>query len=264
MRLKILPVILFISLLSDVHAQFGPPGGGGGGRGGGAMGRPPRSPFSGQMKEVFGNNSAFSANMQMDTKGARGAMTVPAKIAFLDGKSRFEMDMAKMKSESMPAGTAEQMKAMGMGEMVTISRPDKKENYFVYPGLKSYAVVPTPDEDNSAAKPDIKKTELGKETVDGHPTTKYKMVIKDTDGKEQEATVWNASDLKDFPVKIEMNTEMGPSTVTFSDVKLSKPDDSSFDPPTGFQRYNDLATMMRETMMKRFAQPGAAFPPPNK
>jgi hypothetical protein len=156
------------------------------------------------------------------------------------------------------------MKAMGMGEMISITRPEKKESYIIYPGLKAYAVMPATDEDAAAGKEEIKKTELGKETVDGHSTTKYKMVMKDADGKEQEATLWSASDLKDFPVKIEMNTEAGPSTVTFSDVKLGKPDESLFDPPATFQRYNDVSTMMREAMMKRFAPPGGGFPPPNK
>jgi len=254
---------ILLSFCFSLQAQVGPPGGLRGSPGG-----PPRAPFAGKMKELFGENSAFTANMHMETKTQGGSMSVPAKLSFLDGKSRFEMDMTKAKGAAMPPGVAEQMKAMGMGEMISITRPEKKESYIIYPGLKAYAVTPATDEDTATAgKEQIKKTELGKETVDGHPTTKYKMLMKDADGKEQEATLWSASDLKDFPVKIEMSTEAGPSMVTFSDVRLGKPDESLFDPPSGFQRYNDVSTMMREAMMKRFAPPGGgAFPlaPPNK
>lgn len=256
MKLRIFAItILTLSLVTSSYAQQRRPGGAGG---------PPQ--FSGAMTKLFGENKAFTANAEMNIQTPNGAMTMPGKLAFLDGKSRFEMDATKMKGAQIPPQAAEQMKQMGMAEMISISRPDKKENYIVYPGLKSYAAVPETEGKDSEAdagekEVDLKKTELGKETIDGHATTKYKVVMKDDEGKEHESTIWTASDLKDFPIKIETVNEGMPSTITFKDVKFDKPDAALFDPPADFQRYTDLGAMMREHMMKRFAPPaGGAVP----
>lgn len=264
MKLRIFTVtVLAVSLsLSIVAQQQRRPGGPGAGAGG-----PPQ--FSGAMTKLFGENKAFTANAEMEMKTPNGAMTMPGKLAFLDGKSRFEMDTTKIKGAQIPPQAAEQMKQMGMAEIISISRPDKKETYIVYPGLKSYAAVPADGEnggkaDATATKDDLKKTELGKETIDGHPTTKYKVVMKDDQGKEHESTIWTASDLKDFPIKIETINEGMPSTITFKDVKFDKPEESLFNPPAEFQRYTDMNTMMQEQMMKRFAAPAGAAPVPKE
>ncbi|MGZ8940789.1 MAG: DUF4412 domain-containing protein [Limisphaerales bacterium] len=258
MKLRIVPLaVLTLSLSFPSFAQqqrrAGGPGGGPGG--------PPQ--FSGAMTRLFGENKAFTANAEMEMKTPDSVMTMPGKLAFLDGKSRFEMDATQMKGAQIPPGAAEQMKQMGMAEIISISRPDKKETFIVYPGLKSYAALPAPGESSTAdaGKDTLKKTELGKETINGHATTKYKVVMKDDEGKEHESTMWTASDLKDFPIKIETVNEGMPSTITFKDVKFDKPDEALFNPPADFQRYTDLGAMMREQMMKRFAPPaGAALP----
>lgn len=259
-----LSILTLSALISDSAAQQGrgrPPGAPGGG-----MGGPPQPRFDKSMQKLFGENSAFSADMIMETKAQSGGMTMPGKIAFLEGKTRFEMDTTKMSGASIPPGAAAQMKQMGMAEIISISRPDKKENYMIYPGLKAYAAVPDPSAETETTadskEPDLKRTELGKETIDGHPCTKYKVLVKDNDGKEHESTIWTASDLNNFPIKMEMVNEGIPATVTYRNVKLTKPDASLFEPPSDFQRYNDVGTMMREVMMKRFAPPAGGTLPP--
>src|SRR5580693_2005937 len=109
--------------LTTVNAQ--PPGGRG-------MGGPPPGPnFSGALSKLFGDNKAFSATMEMHTSGgpSGSGMTIPGKIAFSDGKSRFEMDMTEVKGGSIPPQAMTQMRAMGMDKVVRISRPDKKTMY---------------------------------------------------------------------------------------------------------------------------------------
>lgn len=247
-------------LVSDLFAQAAPPRARQGGPG---IGGPPHPHFNSSIVKLFGDNSAFTANMEVEMKANGGTLSIPGKLAFLDGKSRFEMDTTKMKAPNMPAAAAEQMKQMGMAEIISIMRPDKKENYMVYPGLKAYALGAEPGDDRTAAsKEEFKKTEDGKETVDGHSCTRYKVTMKDDEGKEQQATVWSASDLKGFPVKIETVTEGHPSTMTFKDVKLAKPDAALFDPPADYAKYTDVAMLMRDTMMKRFAPPGGGVPAP--
>ena len=221
----------------------------------------PRGPrFDASLSKLFGDNSAFSANLEFQTKDTSTgeSMSMPGKLAFLDGKTRFEMDLTQVRSAKIPPEAAEQMKAMGMGNMLIISRPDKKLAYMIYPGMKAYTENETKDleEAKLAEKYQIAETQLGKETVAGHPCVKSKAVVTDDKGEKHESTVWRATDLKNFPVKIEANENNTPVTMIFKDIKLAKPDAAQFEPPKDFKRYDNMQSLMQEEMMKRMGAPG--------
>jgi len=219
--------------------------------------------FSGSMAKLFGDNQAFSADMEAQVAaGGDQTMTMPGKLAFDGGKSRFDMDMGAAKGGQMSPRAAEQMKAMGMDKLTTISRPDKKVVYLIYTGLSAYAE--TPLQDPEATKPSsafkMDKTELGKETVDSHPCVKNKVVVTDDQGNKHESTVWNATDLKDFPVKIETSEQGGHTMTTlFTNIKLAKPDAAVFDPPSDYKKYDSPQALMQQEMMKRMG--GMNMPP---
>lgn len=256
MKIK-LPVFLVAALSLGLVSASAQPGGGMGGPGG--------PNFGGSMSKLFGDNKTFSAALEVQAKDGRaGDTTIPGKLSFDDGKSRFEMDMTKMKNSKMPPEAVEQMKAMGMDSMVVISRPDKKSSYMIYPGFKAYAEMPLKDSDSAEAlsKSKIETTELGKETVDGHPCTKNKVVVTDDKEKKHEFTSWNATDLKSFPVKIEMNEGKTAVTMLFKEVKLTKPDAKLFDAPSDYKRYENMMSMMQEEMMKKMG--GGGFTPPSR
>jgi len=239
-------IILGFSLIHS-QAQFGPPGGG--------MGAPPSPRLGGSMAKLFGENSAFSAEMVMQATGSSPAesITMPGTVAFAEGKSKFAMDLTQMKGGAMPPGAAEHMKAMGMDQMTMITRPDKKTSYVVYPGMSAYVEMPIRDQDSLKHPADFKMeaTELGKETVDGHACAKSKVVVTDEKGAKHEYTVWNATGLKNFPIKIETTQEGRNVTLSFKDVKLSTPEASQFEPPSDFKSYGSMPAMMQDVMMKR-------------
>ena len=110
-------------------------------------GRAPAMPkMSGPTCPNYSAQSPLSATMETQSKDSSGnTTTMPSKIFCLDGKTRMETDMAKMKSGNMSPDAAEQMKAMGMNSMVMISRPDKKISYMIYPGMQAYAENPLQD-----------------------------------------------------------------------------------------------------------------------
>ena len=238
--------------LSPLYAQFGPPAGG----------PTPGPGLSGSTAKLFGENSTFSATLEMQTSGGGDseAMTMPGKIFFDQGKSRFEMDMSQLRSGKMPPQMAAQMKSMGMDKMVMISRPDKKVGYQVYPGMQAYVESQLPEKEAAGQASDYKMeiTELGKETVDGHPCVKNKAVVTDKEGAKHESVVWNATDLNKFPVKIEHTEDSTKVTMLFRDVKLSKPAADLFDPPGDATKFDNMQSMMQQVMMKRF---GGGRPP---
>lgn len=232
----------FLSLTLAVHAQPAAPTG---------------PNFDAATAKLFGKNQTFSANMELQTKDPEKGdlMTMPGKISFDTGKSRFEMDLTQLKSSRISQSEAEQMKQMGMETIVTIGRPDKQMSYLIYPGLQAYVANPTQTGKSNSATNDFKieTTELGKDTVDGHPCVKNKVVVTDKDGNQHESTVWNATDLKNFPVKVQMNENGNPATMTFKDISFSKPAASQFEPPADYTKYNDVSTMIRSEMMKKMS-----------
>ena len=237
--------------LLPTQAQPGP---------GGAPGGPD---LSGPMSKLFGDNKAFSAALEMQTKDDSGSpITMPGKISYDAGKSRFEFNMADMKGGKMPPNAAEQMKAMGLDQMAAITLPDRKTACLLYPGLQSYVEMKLPETKTAAAAGDyqMETTELGKETVDGHPCVKNKVVVTGKDGAKHESTVWNATDLKNFPVKIQSTEQGRDATMLFKNISLAKPAASQFEPPADYTKYDSMQALMQQVMMKRMGG-GMGMPP---
>ena len=158
--------LLLTGLTVSAQVAGGAPGGG----------------MSAALFKLFGDNQAFTAKVEIQVlDGSQQELaSFPMEFALLDQKTRMEIDLTKMKNKQMPAGMADALKKMGMGEVVNIMRPDKKLVYTVYPNVKAVLSQPLPKTD---LEPKIEKTELGKETVDGHPCVKNKNVLTDADGK---------------------------------------------------------------------------------
>jgi hypothetical protein len=246
----ILTLAIFAAGLAQAYSQIGGPMSGG-------------SQLGGGMDKLFGDNKAFSATLEVQTKDPSGSlMTIPGKLAFDAGNSRFEMNMSEMKGGKIPPAAAAQMKAMGLDRMVTISQSDKKTIYLIYPNVQSYVEMTSDHPAVATTKEDatIETTKLGDETIAGHPCVKNKDVITDKQGGKQEFTVWNATDLKNFPIQIEMIAQGNTVNMSYTDLNFSKPDAGLFNPPGGFTRYDNMQAMMQQVMMKKMGG-GAGIPP---
>jgi hypothetical protein len=219
------------------------------------VGAPNASPgINAALPRLFGDVTAFSAkaDVQVLDKEQKEKVATPMGFSLLDKKVRVEMDMTQMKSKDMPAGAAASMKQLGMDRVVSIILPEQKVTYIIFPGLQSYVNMPLPKEDTATFEknPKPEKTEVGKETIDGHPCVKRQVVVTDDQGVKHEATVWEATDLKDFPVRI-LTTEKDDTIIMrFKDIKLAKPDAKQFDKPEGFKEYPDAQSMMQAVMAK--------------
>jgi hypothetical protein len=218
--------------------------------------------FNSALNKLFGDNKSFSALMEMQTSSGDGnSISMPGSYSFDNGKTRLEMNLADVKGSMITPDIVQRAKTMGMDKTVAISRPDLKVTYIVYPGLNSYVEIPTEDVSGSVNPDDykIENAADGKETVDGHDCVKNKATVTDKDGTKHESTVWNATDLKNFPVKIVTGDASRPVTMLYKNVSLAKPAGSLFDPPSGYTKYTDLQTMMQTEMVKKMG--GGAKPP---
>jgi len=75
---------------------------------------------------------------------------MPGKLAYLDGKSRFEMDMTEMKSSKNAAASRRANEADGHGQ-VNRHLPSRQMILHDYPGLEAYVENPAQDPDAATA-----------------------------------------------------------------------------------------------------------------
>jgi hypothetical protein len=199
--------------------------------------------LSGALTKLFGNNTAFSAKgeMQVTDHANHEVAFWPMDFSLLNKMIRIEIDLTRTRNKDMPSGTAATLKQIGMSQVVSIIRPDKGLTYVIYPDQRVLLSLPLSKEDSEGSEkaPQIVKTPIGKETIDGHPCVKNKVVITDAGGQKAEATTWDATDLNDLPVQIETQERDNTSVVRFKQIQFAKPEASLFDPPSGYTQYRD-------------------------
>jgi hypothetical protein len=233
------------------------------------MGSPNLSPgLSDAMARVFGTNLNFSAALHTDVNMAaqNQTMSMTGKMYFRGGDSRSEMDMSQATGTLIPPQAIAQMKAMGMDKMISISQNSQKTTYVIYPGLQAYAKMQEPNTDSQTNAVKVDTTDLGKETLDGHPCLKKQFILTDP-GTGQQLTMitWNATDLNNIPIQVQQTVSgsngAGKTSMTmhFTDITMGKADAGLFQPPAGYTAYTDIRTMMQTEMAKKMGG-GAGMP----
>lgn len=165
----------------------------------------------------------FSADMVSTGQG----MTTNAKVFVSANKSRMETP-----------------------ESVTISRMDKKVVWILMPEQKMYmeqAFDPGKVMASSEkVEGELERTPLGKDTVDGKVTDKYK-VTYEIQGMRNEMYQWIESG-SIFPIKT--SSLDGSWSVEYRNIKTGPQPDSLFEVPAGYKKFSmdmpDMGNMMEE------------------
>jgi hypothetical protein len=188
--------------------------------------------------KLFGAVNSFTAKVetQMFDPSQKELVRMPMDFALLDNQVRLDINLAQAQSLELTASALAGLKQKGMDRVVSVFRPDKKVTYIIYPGVQSYMILPLAKGDAEALEHGftLKKSALGKETIDSHPCVKNKVTVSNDKGPVLEAVTWNAADLKDFPLQIQMNQKDNQVLMRFSQVRLVKPDAKQFDLPPNY------------------------------
>jgi hypothetical protein len=167
---------------------------------------------------------------------------------------RVDVDVTKIRGRSVtPEGVAA-LKQAGLDRAAYIVRPDKRAIHLIFTRVRSYASTGlSPTEVELTQKTlQLQKTALGQETIDNHPCSRNKVLLKNSKGAVLlEATSWNASDLKDFPVQIAVPTKDGTTLLRFSQIQFSRPPAAQFEPPNGFTKYRSPETLVLAATMRQ-------------
>ena len=186
----------------------------------------------------------FSAVMVSTTlnKEEQQSMTFEMPIAKAGEKFRMEMDYAKITgAENMPAG---------IRHMIMIHRGDQKKTYSIYPARKKYIISEETDDgyyQGTDEKPDIQKTFVGNEVVDGHPTQKYKVSISYRNEGVQEGFIWNATDLDDMTIQTVIETPQAKVTTLLKNVVLATPAADLFEIPADYSETNNYMELIMQS-----------------
>ena len=77
---------------------------------------------------------------------------------------------------------------------------------------------------------------------------KNKITVQNSAGVTVQGVVWNATDLKNFPIKIQLPEGDSLVEMTFKEVKLQKPEISTFEAPVGYRRYDSMEKLVQERL----------------
>jgi hypothetical protein len=208
----------------------------------------PGPEFNGYLPKFFADNPAYTANLEFHSYPATSgnAVTVQGKIAYLNGRTRFEMNMSDAGDANLPRQDASSLTQMGMNTMIAISCPDRKVNYFIYPGMKAYVRRPIPALETAAtaAEYSLDANLIGYENVLGQSCVKNKVVATGPDGIPHDSNIWSAIDNNNFPIKIETVQDGAAVILLFRDVTLGAPDAAQFEPPADYKRYDSFMGLM--------------------
>ena len=206
------------------------------------------------MLQLFRDVPYFSskADVRLEEKGEKIPTTMTMNFSMLNGNVRVELDMNVVRSKQMTTETLNGLKQAGLDKLVTIVRPERKTATLVYPTAQSFVEMPmTKEEAADLQRPyRANKTVLGKETIDGHACEKTRVTLVADTGEKQEATVWYATGLKGFPLKVEMPQPDATLTMLYREVKLARPEASQFEAPAKYTSYRDIEQLMQAAMVK--------------
>ena len=213
-----------------------------------------QAPFlAAALSEFFSDTRAFTAGVELTLPAKEGgeAMKLPFGVAMADGKMRWELNLANVKSAELPPEAITGMKDMGLDRMFFIYLPGKPLT-LVFPGMKSYVEMAAPKteavQQQAAEKIGrLEKRELGRENIAGQPTVKYAVKIPGDDGA---ATVWQATNLQNLPIKIAVTKDKQTYQLQLSNIKLGQPDAAYFAVPAGFAKQTDLNAVIQAAAMK--------------
>ena len=207
------------------------------------------------MSKWFGGNTNFIAKVEAHVldKNQQETTTMPMSFEMLGNRIRVDINWGQIKSRELSPEYVTTMKQVGLDQMVNVLLPDKKLILTIYPSLKSYAQTAMPKEDVESAEKDYKidKAHVGKETIDGHPCQKNDVTLTDDKGGKQRATLWNATDMKDFPIQMQLTEDENTVILKFKDVKLGRPDSAHFEAPAGMAKFDSVNALMSDAITKK-------------
>lgn len=241
-----------LTITSPAWAQFG---------GSGSTG------VSASLLRLFGTNNNFTAQAELQVLGAdnKEIIATPMGFTLAGNKIRVEVDLNRIRNR-IPTDDLAEMRPLGLDQVVSVIRPETRTNLIIFPKLRAFVKLHMPANEAAAflRRAKMERTTLGKEKMEGYACLKQRVVITDDDGQKSEATVWTATDLRNFPVCVATREKEGTAVIRFRKIQFMAAPTSQFEPPTGFVECADMQVLMAGPGKKYLAEHGLALKAANK
>ena len=218
--------------------------------------------FAAALSQFLSDTRSFTAGAEVQLPAEPGETpeSLPFGVAMHEGRMRWELNLAQAHVASLPKESVAALTQMGLDRIFVIFQPEKTM-IVAFPGLPGYIELPMP---KPAGVPDVaiakigrlERKPLGREIVDGQPTEKFQVTVRGAQGAKEEATVWEATNLQNLPIKLRVNFENATYGILFRNVKLGQPDARYFEPPAGLTKHASLAALMNAALAKSLAKEG--------
>lgn len=150
----------------------------------------------------------------------------------------FQSRRAKMEMKVYVSGSSVRLERSGAMSTLYVPSESKVYNLTTYPDNSHQCVVMKPEQAKMLPSPlellqgpQVKRTKLGTETVDGHLCNVEDLIVKRADGSTVESKVWEAQDLDGIPVKIESHLGEITLSAEYRDIVVRTQDRELFTAP---------------------------------
>jgi hypothetical protein len=193
--------------------------------------------LAGPVAAVLTNLNGFSAHITFTTSSPEGAaLAKSGELLGREGRLIFQ-----------PTLHIKGKRARTEGGLFFIWDETKHSGYVLSEALQGYA--PIKSDAGAASQLSITKEGIQAD-VNGHPCHRCGAVVVLNNGLEARLTLWQADDVKHFPVRIEAGNGPNHMTLDFSEIRLESPAQELFLPPDGFTAYASSIALMNELIVR--------------
>ncbi len=214
--------------------------------------------FAAALSEFISDTRAFTAKAELHLPAApeEKPLVLPFTVAMLDGKMRWDLNVNQLKQSALPEEASAILQQLSLDRLVIIKKPEQK-TVLLFPSTRAYTELTMERNAEIENQAELKMGRMerklvGKETVDGHPCNVYHLVLPEDKAKEEEAAVWQATDLKDLPIRIRVKVKADVYMLQFRNVVYRAPEAKVFEIPAGFTRYDNADAMVQAAVLKSF------------
>jgi hypothetical protein len=180
------------------------------------------------------NAVGYSAHVTTDIRRPYSERPLSGTLLQRQGRLVFQPDEVVVK------------KRPGAG-MIFIWDANLRRGWAVSEALQGYApVTGTLEVTNIQTEPGAAISE----TVNGHACHRSAVTVSRADGSAAVYKVWQADDLRHFPVRLQSASGGRPITVNLSELIFDSPSEQLFNPPDGFVKYNTPVALMNELIIR--------------
>ena len=200
----------------------------------------PRPPtfLSGPMAVLFTNTAGFSARLVVENEAFRNpARPLTGQLLGRSPWLLFAPDPGEVPDKHAPAGGYSYL-----------WNPAEQRGFVLSEALQGYAPVA---QKLQATNVTIRLTQAAAQKIGGHACATEEATVQLSDGSQTVFQVWQATDLKGFPVRISATSNAAPLAVSLSKIRLEPPTADLFAPPEGFTRYDSPEMMADELVMRQ-------------